>query len=99
MSTLSERAPTYQAEEHVAAPLLRDPPPPPGYIEALAGSRVLEDLAALAPGSATHEGGDVDDDSAGAVLADLAHESLSTKSFSSASSKTAPLLTTNTGVP
>jgi hypothetical protein len=37
--------PTTLDERKVEGPLLRDPPPPPGWVDPLEGSRDLEDLA------------------------------------------------------
>lgn len=49
MPTLSEPRPAQPAEESVAEsvaePLLRDPPPPPGYVDPLAGSVALDPTA------------------------------------------------------
>ena len=43
-------APPSTHDDHAVQPLLRDPPPPPGWVDPLQGSADLEDLTA-------HDGG------------------------------------------
>lgn len=47
MSTPGETAPTPLPDDHEAEPLLRDPPPPPGYVDPVGTSPVLEDPAVV----------------------------------------------------
>ena len=43
--------PTSPAPDERAGPLLRDPPPPPGYVDPLDESQILEDLSRLVESS------------------------------------------------
>jgi len=43
VSAPTQDRPSEQSEDQVAEPLLRDPPPPPGYVDPLDGSVALTD--------------------------------------------------------
>lgn len=51
MSTTTAPSPAATAEE-AAAPLLRDPPSPPGYVDPLEGNATLEDIVDSTPRTA-----------------------------------------------